>query len=89
MQTIYKYELEVSELQEIYMPQGAGVLDVQNQNGKICVWAEVDTEAIEVKYTFAIFGTGQELRVPYENCKALYCGTIQFYGYVWHVYQIV
>lgn len=89
MLTIYKYKLEVADLQEVYMPQGAGVLDVQNQNGEICLWAEVDTEAVEVKHTFAVFGTGQELTKPYENCQAMYCGTVQVRSLVWHVYQII
>lgn len=42
-QTIYKYELDLKSRQEIMIPKYSKILSAQNQNGKVCVWAVVNT----------------------------------------------
>lgn len=41
-QRIYKYELQVTDNQNIMLPIGSKILTVQNQNEKACLWALVD-----------------------------------------------
>lgn len=45
--TIYKYPLDVTDVQEIKLPVGAEILTVQAQNGTLCLWALVDPQGIE------------------------------------------
>jgi hypothetical protein len=45
--TIWKFELEVTDLQEVVMPSGAEILSVGNQDGKLCLWAMVSPTATQ------------------------------------------
>lgn len=83
--TIYKYQLELTDLSVIYVPVGATFLDVQIQHGTLCLWAIVDpgnaTELVEVR----VRGTGH----PMGNAQAEdYAGTVQLadQGLVFHVF---
>lgn len=71
--TIWKFELEVIHLQDIYMPDGAILLDVQVQNGVPCLWARVDPLAPLVPRGFVTHGTGHA--VP--DTTVAYVGTYQ------------
>ncbi len=57
-QTIYKYSLVIIDEQEIEMPMGAGIMSVQMQDGKPCLWALVDTTNSMEKRKIMIRGTG-------------------------------
>lgn len=90
MKTIYKYELEVKDgIQEVYMPDAADIIHVGEQNGKICMWAEVDTTNISEQRYFHVIGTGH----PIPNTKGIptrsnWTGTVQMPPFVWHVYEV-
>ena len=57
-QRIWKYQLEVTDGQNISMPKGAEILTVQVQDGSPCLWALVDPKAeTEIRF-IEIFGTG-------------------------------
>lgn len=85
MKTIYKYALKVKGLQEIELPEGYEILDVQMQNGIPCIWALVDTENVPVKMEVHIFATGDRVLLPDLN----YIGTVQMLGgqAVFHVFR--
>lgn len=81
---IYKYPLEVEDIQSIKMPEGAQVLCVQVQNNIPCVWAVVDVEAPLEERVFYTHGTGHRIL----DHNATYLGTYQLYngGLVFHVF---
>lgn len=55
---IYKYELKITDGQNISLPIGAKILTVQTQGEKVCLWALVDPKASTEFRFFEIFGTG-------------------------------
>ena len=85
MKTIYKYELEITDTQEISIPPDAAIFHCHMQGGSLCVWARTDSTAVGAPRTFYIFGTGHNLtRLP---DSALYVGTAHDpRGFVWHVW---
>lgn len=89
MKTIYKYELEIKDEQSIELPIEHKILTVQTQNGKIVLWAVVDTFYEEnTKRNFKIFGTGNradELEL-FLGGDMEYISTVQLNGFVWHIF---
>lgn len=63
MKTIWKYTLEITDIQHVDLPEGAEVLHVDNQNESLCMWALVDPKAKPgpMRY-FEIFGTGHPIK---------------------------
>lgn len=91
MRSIYKYDIVEANNGIIEGPI-TKLLTAQIQYGSIKVWAEVDTEAENVKYQVIPIGTGWPLDPPAgENCVLdthQYLSTVQFAsgGLVFHVY---
>jgi len=83
MRTIFKYPLNVTDTQELWLPKGSQILDVQRQDTKIMLWAEIDPHAISEVHTIEFHGTGN----PIEKGERKYIATVQHYGLVWHVYE--
>lgn len=86
MNSIYKYELQVTDTQEILMKKGAKILSVQTQDEKICIWALVDENEIHERRFFHIYGTGHQIN-PIHKIK--FVGTCQLHngGLVFHVFE--
>jgi hypothetical protein len=84
MTTIWKYELDVTDIQAVPMPEGAVIRHVGQQNGQLCVWAEVNASAPSVDLLFEIIGTGNPM--PARN--RTYRGSVQVGIFVWHVYTV-
>ncbi len=85
MISIWKFNLQTIDKQEIKVPIGAELLTVQIQNGEPCLWARVDTdEMIEVRQ-IAIHGTGHEL----PDTTRKYIGTYQMANgtLIFHVFE--
>jgi hypothetical protein len=82
---IFKYSLEVTDVQDVSLPSGAEVLCVQTQYGVPCVWAKVDPKAPEAYRRFFIYGTGH----PVRDAAMKYVGTFQLNGgdLVFHVFE--
>jgi len=80
---VFKYSLHLTERQTIEMPANANILHVKEQNGNLCIWAEVDTHDTNGSRTFRIVGTGHD--VP--SCRAKYIGTCFMGSFVWHIYE--
>lgn len=86
MKTIFKYEIDNNNL-SVEMHQNAKILTVQEQRGKICIWAEIDTSKdFELRH-FVLMGTGHSFHNIPENIK--YIGTVQLHNgdLVIHVYE--
>jgi len=84
MKTIFKYKLEITDEQEIAIPDGAAVLSVAAQGDDLCLWAAVDTlNALHLK-TIYIHGTGNPIEaLEYKR----FIGTaVMPNGLVWHVF---
>lgn len=78
MNTIWKYPLNLTDTQEVEIPQGAHILTVQRQGlGEgVMMWAIVNTEAPIELVVIETFGTGHSI----ENGERSYIGTLQFMG---------
>jgi hypothetical protein len=83
---IWKFQLEVTDVQEIDMPKGAKILHagIQGTSG-VYLWATVDTEAVTEKRRFRIYGTGN----PTNLGKTMheYIFTVQAPPFVWHIFE--
>ena len=87
-QTIWKYPLEIQDVQTIRMSIGAEILTVQNQDGKPCLWAEVDADdkvSAEPRY-IEVYETGQAMIGMSLDRK--YIATIQIGQTVYHVFNM-
>lgn len=85
-EAIYKYQLQVKELQEIEMPALSEILDVQVQGGMICLWAKVFIDGSpNVKRFFEMIMTG--FTMPIITKRRVYLKTIQWGAYVLHFYE--
>ena len=85
--TIWKYELEITDNQNILMPIGAEILTVQMQDGTPCLWALVNPKAEMESIVIEIYGTGTDL---YDMGTARkYISTFQAEngGLVFHVFE--
>jgi hypothetical protein len=86
MRTIWKYQLDVTDVQRLAIKRGAQILTVQAQNGVPCIWAVVDpSEPSEVR-TFCMYGTGH--RITEEIGQ--YIGTFQLHdgNLVFHLFEV-
>ena len=79
---IYEYILGIFDDNEFDMPAGAEISHIDNQNGRICLWAQVDTNQPTHLRSFFMAGTGQD--IPQD---AKYIGTAQLPPRVWHVFE--
>jgi len=86
-QTIWKYPLQLTDVQLIEMPVGADILSVANQHNELCLWARVNPLADVAKRNrmIAIVGTGKPAPDP---DSAEFIGTVLTHGgdLVWHVF---
>jgi len=85
---IWKFPLELTEIQEFPMPKDAQVLTLQMQNGIPCLWFMVGQDASETQTrTFEIHGTGNPFVLEEKGVERGYIGTFQQPPYVWHVFE--
>ena len=85
---IYKYRLDVGQIDPIMLPRDAEVLRVAQQSGEITMWVKLSLYAEKVARNFRVLGTGMQFSVP-DGQDARYCGTAFVGVYVWHVFEIV
>lgn len=85
MSKIFKYDLEITDMQTLGLPKKAQILTVQFQGDKLCLWALVNPENSIEQRIFILVGTGHII-----NAKDLsYIGTVQHHvgKLVWHVFE--
>lgn len=87
MKTIYKYPLEITDLQEVEIPEGAQILCVKLQKGTLCLWAVVDPAEKLTARRIQILGTGHPIHEP--NIE--YIGTFLMNNdsLVFHVFEVL
>jgi len=97
MREIWKYELEVADVQKIWMTKGAEILHVAGQEKSSLsqghayfgvfpmLWALIDPGAERVQRLIAVVGSGNP--APSEEDSAKYVGTAICGMMVWHVFD--
>ena len=86
---VWKFRMELDAIKDdvlehcLEMPADAMVLDVQFQDNGIYLWVLVDTDSEKKEYKFYSVGTGWG-NVPE---GLYYTGTVQQFGYVWHLFS--
>jgi hypothetical protein len=87
MKTIYKYRIPMLDSFTIAMPKGAKVLhfSIDQKDGLMYVWAEINTYNGLVHKGFELIGTGN----PIMSVIKKYIGTVQKDGFVWHLFEIL
>lgn len=84
---IWKYELAVTDRQDIEMPERAELLSVGSQRESVCLWAMVDASIDRRKTrTIEIIGTGNPV---YQDMGVgrTFIGTVIDEPFVWHVFE--
>ena len=83
--TIWKYTIGTSGEFRVEMPVGAIVLSVQLQDGRLCMWAQVEEgRSLETRY-FRACETGDP--IP-EGEPLRFIDTVQTYsGMVYHIFE--
>lgn len=82
MRVIYKYPLTWDNTQILKLPAGSQIVSVQPQNGKITVWASVDTSVKELaEYRIKVYMTGQRI----EDASLIFLNTCVIGDFVFHV----
>lgn len=83
--SIWKYQLEITDRQNVVMREGAQILTAQMQNGTLCLWAMLNPSAPRERREIEIIGTGN----PAEAADRRYIATVQMAGgaLVWHVFE--
>ena len=83
---IWKFPLNVTDLQSHPIPEGAQLLAVQTQDDMPQLWALVDEKAPIVHRNFATYGTGNPMP---DGDPGVYVGTYQIRGgaLVFHVFE--
>jgi hypothetical protein len=85
MKQVWKFKLYPGSQECTEMPEGAEILSVAFQGGDLCMWARVDPEAILVKRSFTVYGTGHD--IEYDNLR--FYGTVFTGSLVFHVFEFV
>jgi hypothetical protein len=84
---IWKYELQIKNLQEIEMPIGAEILTVQVQDNLPVLWALVDVQAEKERRVIEVLGTGNNIHYGM-GASRKYISTFQTIGgFVGHVFE--
>ena len=85
MKSIWKFPIEITDEQKVFMPRTAKILSVQVQQGTPCVWALVDTEEQKTERTLVVHGTGH----PCVCDSSEFVGTFQVAGgsLVFHLFE--
>ena len=89
MKTIWKYSLQVTDEINLQMPQGATILDCQDQGNEVVLWAMVDSGAPLQIRRFRFFGTGQI--IPLNNPEMSFLATVQLRNVhlVFHLFELI
>jgi len=82
VKTIYKYRIPRREEFDLVLPKHARVVRVAPQRGEAFMWALVDTEQPDVRVTFKVVGTGQEVG------EAYYMHSWEDGDFIWHLFYV-
>lgn len=92
MYSIWKYGIEPDIVNQVYrMPEGAVILSIGlDPHGKMCFWAQVNTEAELEDHAVACIGTGWDMGaiLGEKNRYVNFIGTVVHGEYVWHMFDL-
>lgn len=84
---IYKYDLEITDMQDIKTFRGARVLSAAEQDGKLRIWALVDIDEEYRNKSIQIIGTGNPISYNIAEYNWEFVGTVLMSnGLVWHIF---
>jgi len=87
MKTIWKFKLNITESQEIKVPEGTQILSAGiDPEGSLCVWGVVDTENALTDRFIYIVGTGNPIDRVFFN-DYTFIGSVLMQPFVWHVFE--
>ncbi len=86
MKTIWKFPIQIKDIQILNLPLGAEILSIQVQDDQPCLWAEVDSSNDTEPRRFEIFGTGNPMQEDM-GIGRKYLASIQMPPFVWHLYE--
>jgi hypothetical protein len=81
---IWKFQLDVTDIQSVMVPIGGELLSVGEQSGSICLWFMVDPDARREMREFEIVGTGNPME---PDVRRKFVGTVQLPPFVWHIFE--
>jgi hypothetical protein len=86
MRTIFKYPLDITDVQTVALPVGADSLSVHMQGAHPCLWALVDTTAPTSQRVIRTYGTGHDCSDM--AATAQFLGTVMLNGpgLVFHIF---
>jgi len=85
--TIWKYPLDITDLQAIVMPAEADILHVGlDPAGTLCLWVMVNRDVtVTEARQFAVIGTGNPIQ--YGDLNLNHLGSVVQGPAVWHVFE--
>lgn len=84
MKTIYKYPIQLVDMQFVEMPANAEIISTAMQGGVLCLWAMVDSSHnVNDSKAIAVVGTGN----PFPDDVKKFIGTVFDRNFVWHVFE--
>lgn len=67
MKVIYKYPLEIQDIQRVELPENFKILSIQRQNAVPCLWVLVDPEESLMTIDIHLYGTGHPIKFTHLN----------------------
>lgn len=85
IKAIWKYYLWLNSFQDITMPRGSKILDIQKQGDQWKMWVMVHPEEQNVTRRFLVIGTGRH----FSDENLTYIDTVQELDgdLVWHIFE--
>lgn len=88
MKTIWKFPIEITDVQPVCMPEGAEILSAQVQGGQLCLWALVNPENQMTERVIEVFGTGNPIHSGMgTDRKFIATAQMRDMPPVWHVFE--
>ena len=83
---IFKYKLQITDIQEIEIPEFSNILAAQMQHGELQLWVAVNEKFQTYRQKIALYGTGNEIT----GYPGRYVSTVQLYNgdLVFHVFAL-
>lgn len=83
---VWKFPLNLTGSNNLTIPEGAEILDVQIQHGTVCLWALVDLDAPSTSREVFLAGTGHDLPAG----TLTHLGTTQSFegSFVFHAFEV-
>lgn len=82
--TIYSQRFDIQDEVSLSFPKDSIILSVQMQGEMIAIWYYCDPALEIVNRRFRVYGTGH----PVGAFPLGHLGTLQHYGFVWHVFEV-